>query len=229
MSGKSPTAYWPTPSLIRSLSRAGWGTLGGHSMKGVRATLRALVDLLPDKTGYGTATAWQLAHAAGQSDKWTRGCLKVLEDMGVITWTRGGIIDGRPAPSFFQIVKSALVNLIKAARHASDTARKDHKKKTDERIATLKPHVTIFNGKRFRRSRHAEVSANLRPPYGGTSSNVPTERKSIDLHRAESERAKRAQASLMDEMERAERRAASLDALAEIKVMLRGKGMRLNR
>lgn len=229
MSGKSPTAYWPTPSLIRSLSRAGWGTLGGHSMKGVRATLRALVDLLPDKTGYGTATAWQLAHAAGQSDKWTRGCLKVLEDMGVITWTRGGIIDGRPAPSFFQIVKSALVNLIKAARHASDTARKDHKKKTDERIATLKPHVTIFNGKRFRRSNHAELSANLRPPYGGTSSNVPTERKSIDLHRAESERAKRAQASLMDEMERAERRAASLAALAELKAILRGKGMRLPR
>ena len=229
MSGKSPTAYWPTPSLIRSLSRAGWGTLGGHSMKGVRATLRALVDLLPDKSGYGSATAWQLAHAAGQSDKWTRGCLKVLEDMGVIKWTRGGIIDGRPEPSFFQIVKSALVDLIKTARHASDTARKDHKKKTDERLATLKPHVTIFNGKRSRRSNHAELSSNLRPPYGGTSSNVPTERKSIDLHRAESERAKRAQASLMDEMERAERRAASLDALADIKAMLRGKGMRLNR
>lgn len=225
MSTKKPTAYWPTPSLIRSLSRAGWGELGGHSMKGVRATLRALVDLLPDKTAMGSATAWQLAHAAGQSDKWTRRCLDVLEAMDVITWSRGGIINGRPAPSFFQIVKSKLVELIHAARPKSDAARKEHQTRTDKRLAELKPGVNIFRGKQKRRSAHAELGASLRPPYGGTSSSVPTVGGVIDLNRTQTERAQRAQATLFDEMERALARAASKDAISALKTLLRGKGI----
>ncbi|WP_311777458.1 hypothetical protein [Trueperella abortisuis] len=225
MSSKSPTAYWPTPSLIRSLSRAGWGELGGHSMKGVRATLRALVDLLPDKSGMGKATAWQLAHAAGQSDKWTRRCLGLLEDIGVITWHRGGIINGRPAPSYFQIIKTKLVELIHAARPASDTRRKAHQERTNQRIATLKPGVNIVHGKQKRRSKHVELGASLRPPYGGTSSSVPTVRGVIDLNREQTERAQRAQATLFDQQERAKARAASKDAIDALKTMLRGKGI----
>lgn len=186
MTVSNPTPFWPVPSLIRSLSRAGWGDLGGHALKGVRATLRAVVDHVSDKSGIGSATAWQLAHAAGQSEKWTRRCLGVLESMGLIEWTRGGIIDGRPQPSWFKIVKRALVDLIHAARPRSREAHAQQAAKTRARIADLPAGVTIFrkeNRKQNRRSNHAELSAILHPPKGGYSTGAKAPGRGSDKYR----------------------------------------------
>ncbi|MCI7688936.1 MAG: hypothetical protein MSQ68_00980 [Trueperella pyogenes] len=224
---KEPTAYWPTPSLIRSLSRVGWGELSGREFQGVRSTLRALADLLPDKSGKGAATAYQISEASGLSERWTRRCLNVLEDMGIIKWDRGGVVDGRPAPSWFTIVKNALVVAIHKAREIATGRRLQHREKTASRLQTLKPRARVFNSRQSagsRRSTHAELSASLRPPYGGGSKITPTGNK-INLNRSEADRAAIRQATLMDELERANARRIAKDAVADIKEMLRAKGI----
>lgn len=146
--GWMPTAHAPAPALVRSLANAGWGELGGHSMRGRRVVLDALVKgFLNDKSGSGRATEEQLAEASQYSVRWVRACLNDLEDLGVISWTRGGYRRGRGIPSFFTIVKTRLVELITAARKTKEERVKARAAARDERIAksgaapwaTLKP------------------------------------------------------------------------------------------
>lgn len=111
-----PNASWPLPALLTSLANAGWGDLAGREHAGLRATLRGLEALLPHGSAKGHGTAWQVAQRAGLSERWTRRCLGLLEDLGIIRWQRGTIIDSRPEPSRFTVVKSALVRLIRIAR-----------------------------------------------------------------------------------------------------------------
>lgn len=168
----TPTAHWPLPSLLRSLSRAGWGDLAGRAHQGVRSTLLALANRLPDRGAAGLVTAEQVAAAAGLSERWVRRCMTVLEDAGVIEWQRGGVIDGRPAPSMIRIVKDVLVNLIHAARGDRAKVEAAHRAKTQERIRSAGLSYTMrpprkTRGKQTRRSAHAELSASLSTPKGG--------------------------------------------------------------
>lgn len=112
----TPNASWPLPALLTSLANAGWGDLAGREHAGLRATLRGLEHLLPHGSAKGSGTAWQVAERAGLSERWTRRCLGLLEELGIIRWQRGTIIDSRPEPSCFTVVKSALVRLIRIAR-----------------------------------------------------------------------------------------------------------------
>lgn len=161
MSAATLTAYRPTDSLMTSLSRAGWGDLSGRHMQGIRSTLRALVDLLPHRSGQGLATAPQIADAAGLSERWVRRCLGLLEDAEVITWTRGGVIDGKPAPSYFRISKRVLVALIGGARPMLAAVQRARATKTAARLAGLR--YVKSRGPRNRGSAHAALSASPHP------------------------------------------------------------------
>lgn len=162
------SAHWDTRTLLTSLARAGWGDLSGRANNGVRAYLKALTDLLPYKSGQGLCTAAQVMDAAGYtSDKWARVTLAKLEDLGIVEWTRGGIIDGAPAPGFMRIVKSKLVELIHAARDSHAEKLAARKAKTAERLSRLtKPKARIM-GQRRSAPVHAVVSGSLSTPYGG--------------------------------------------------------------
>lgn len=163
----APTAYAPLPSLLLSLRRAGWGDLTGREWQGLRSTLDGLASLLPHGSGEGWATAEQVATSAGLSSRWVRTRLAQLEAMGVIEWRRGGIVAGKPAPSWFRIAKRVLVELIRAARPlktAKDAARRTA---TNARIAAAR--ALRRPQRQTRRSVHAELSASLPTPSGEDS------------------------------------------------------------
>lgn len=159
------TAHAKTPSLLTSLSRAGWGVLAPREYQGVRATLRGLVDQLDHRTGQGWTTADQVAVSTGLSSRWTRRCMQLLEDLGVIVWHRGGVRDGNPTPSWVRIVKTALLDLIHAARPVRDDAERERRKATRERLAGIR----YMRSQRSHRSGHAELSASPPTPTGEVS------------------------------------------------------------
>jgi hypothetical protein len=163
-----PTAYAPTRDLLTSLARAGWGDLGTREHHGTRAVLAALRDLLPYKSGAGRVTVEQVAQASGYSKRWTATRLELLEDLGVIVWTRGGVTAGTPRPSFIKVLKSTLVELIRAARPMKDAADAARRIATRARIA----HLRFVKG-RSRRSDHVELTADPLSPRGGTTSPLP--------------------------------------------------------
>ena len=138
-----PTAHASVPSLIRSLSRQGWGPLHGRAMKGRANILRALSDaVVDDATGEGKATLWQVAQHAGMSPRHARRCLNTLEDLGLVIWWRGGLYMGRSIPSRFKIVKTALVGLIKQAWDMMNQRTREHAEAEAERLATEGPRQT---------------------------------------------------------------------------------------
>lgn len=157
---KTPTAFWSLPSLLRSLSRAGWGELSAREFQGVRAVLAGLADVLPDKSARGSTTAFQISLTAGRCEKTVRTALARLEELGIIVWYRGGIIDGRPQPSFIEVVKAQLVELISRARHQVKERIEAQRIKTAKRCAGYR---TIFkkNNQYLCRSNHAEITASL--------------------------------------------------------------------
>lgn len=106
---------WSVYQLLDKLRRLGWGPLAGAPWKGARAVLAGLASRLDYRSGTGTTTIEQVAAAAGYGLRWTRQCLTDLEDMGLITWHRGGVVYGRPTPSVFRLNKTMLVDLIAAA------------------------------------------------------------------------------------------------------------------
>jgi len=164
----TPTAHWPLSSLLRSLARAGWGELQGREWQGVRSVLRAVVDSLPDRAGRGTITEPQVAQRAGLSLRWTRRCLHVLEELGIITaWTRGGVHAGRCLPSVLRISKRALCALIEAARPRREAADQQRRSETQQRVSSL------LHAVRFRRSHHAALSAHLPTLAGSPPGNSP--------------------------------------------------------
>lgn len=167
---RPPTAYWPLASLVRSLSRSGWGVLAGRENTGVRTILRVLGDYMDDKTGSGKCTALQLAEASQYSDRWVRRNLYLLEDLGIIVWYRGGIIEGKPAPSIFKVVKSRLVDLIKHARKIADEKTQQKAVAFAGRLAKLrKISPTFVNERHSSRLNHAELSTDLAPLQGRAS------------------------------------------------------------
>ena len=130
------TAGWPLDKLLGALSRAGWDELAGGNMQGVRSTLRALSDLLPHGSATGRTTVSQVADAAGLSVKWAGRCLRVLEECGLIVWTRGQVVAGRPRPGYIKVVKSALVALIQRGRELLPEIQRTRAAETLDRIRT---------------------------------------------------------------------------------------------
>lgn len=160
---KLATRMEPTNVLMVKLTSAGWGDLRPNNLRGVRSILYALVNCLPFKSGQGMATVNQIADKACYSTKWTRHILRELEDLGLITWTRGGIIEGQPAPSGFRIHKEVLADLV-------NSARQTHQERLAERRAQFQERLKGIKNKRwllYRRSDHEEV--NRVPPLNRVS------------------------------------------------------------
>lgn len=168
----TPTAGWKLTSLMTSLTRSGWGELAGRDMQGVRSTLAAVVARVNHGSGIGRSTAWEVSQAAGLSLRWTRRCLHLLEDLGVLVWHRGGVIEGKPQHSVFKIVKARIVDLIMAARPAKDEADAEHSRVTRERVRGLRWQ---YSKARKPRSVHAALSGSSPSPSGGYVGGPPTE------------------------------------------------------
>jgi len=175
-----PSAGWSAPSLMTSLANSGWGELHGRSMQGVRTTLQALVNVLPFGSAKGRATVYDVAERAGLSPKWVARCLRVLEELGVIEWTRGGITVESASkrygtPGWIKVVKRRLVDLIIAARPLNDERYAEHRAATLARIAEIKTKYTRtkIKNQRSRRSDHVELSAHPTPLRGGTGGQGP--------------------------------------------------------
>lgn len=164
------SAHWSVPSLLTSLANAGWGPLAGRAHQGLRTTLHALTAALPHRSGEGKATAWQIHRRAGLSERWVRYCLHVLEDLGLIEWTPGGVIDGVCQPSHFRIVKAALVDLIRAARATVEGAYRAHREAVERRLAALRSTKWLpspaRNATPAAAPAHAELDSRLPAPRG---------------------------------------------------------------
>jgi hypothetical protein len=159
---RTPTAGQPLHVLIKNLERAGWGDLAGADLRGVRTVLGALCRMLPN--GAGTVTVEQIATTASYSTRWTRHCLTILEDLEIIEWKRGGIVEGNPSPSFMRIDKRAVAALVILARDLRDTALEQLRQLTRARIAGLRA-LNIRTRHRKRRSLHMAARSDL-PPTG---------------------------------------------------------------
>lgn len=166
------TAARPADSLMTSLARAGWGDLSGRHLAGVRTTLRALVDLLPHGSAAGFVTAPQVADVANLSERWVRRCMQLLEDAGLITWTRGGVAFGQPQPSHVRISKRLVVEIIRGARPMLAAIQRARAERTAARVRGLQGIVRTRDAHR-RRSGHAELSASLHPLRGEEPTSAP--------------------------------------------------------
>lgn len=147
---------------------SGWGILSARRYQGVRATLRALVDELPHGSGEGMVTAYKISRSTGHCDRWTRECLKALEELGVISWTRGGIVDGRAQASFIRIIKKRLVALIREAKEMEQAVRREYRARVAARCEHFQRR-TVFAKRNTKTPSliHAELSSRNTPLTGG--------------------------------------------------------------
>ena len=170
----SVTASWPLPRLVSAIARAGWDELAGRRGGGYRAVLRALADLLPERSAVGLVTAPQIADAAGITERWARHILTGLEEAGVIAWTRGTIVDGRPQPSLIKVSKKVLAALVQRSRSTKDARLAARAAETSKRIRETLRMRTLYRSQRRRPAPaaspapRAELSATL-PPFRGGS------------------------------------------------------------
>lgn len=134
--------WMPLHSLVDSLARAEWGPLAGAEWRSSRVVLETLSRIAwEQKTSRSAAvltTAGQISQRAAYSERWTRVTLQVLEEIGVLEWHRGGIIEGTPRPSVFKVIKSKLVELILCARLSHDAADERRRLATRIRLAQLR-------------------------------------------------------------------------------------------
>ena len=153
-------------SLVGELEAAGWGTLAPREFHGVKVVLQTLV-----RYSYAdrviVATANQVADRAAHSPRHVRRCLHLLEDMGVIVWTRGHIEAGRPRPGWFRVKRSALAQLVAHARDMAKERRARRALETRHRIQTTVRNSTLWTRKRHKPlSVHADMASTL-PLRGG--------------------------------------------------------------
>lgn len=122
MTNAAQTAY----QLVDALRRAGWGVLRGSENRCARSLLETLVgtmrSLKTDRRGYMTITASQLADRAGYSERHVRRWLPILEELGLLSWSRGWIEEGKPQPGAMKLNKNVLVKYVNDARKEYDEA-----------------------------------------------------------------------------------------------------------
>ena len=134
---RRPSCAMPLSRLVAWLRRQGWGALDAPRQGGLRSVVTALGDVLDDVTGEGDTTVEQVAAAAGLRERWTRETLYLLEDLGVITWRRGGVRYGRPCPSRIRVSKRTLCLLIEGAQETRTRALIEHAVRTRQRLAAF--------------------------------------------------------------------------------------------
>lgn len=147
---------WTCYQLIASLAHRGWGPLR-EGIPGLVHILQAISHTVDPYTGTGYTTAPQLADAAYKSERWVRHCINQLDVLGVIEWYPGGIKDGRPAPSFVKIVKTALVELIEVAQETHDARILERRAKFEARVRRLPRRGWVRNPKAINRRRMREA------------------------------------------------------------------------
>nr|DAQ55685.1 MAG TPA: helix-turn-helix domain protein [Bacteriophage sp.] len=122
MANAGQTAY----QLVDALRRAGWGILRGSENRCARSLLETLAGtmrtLKTDRRGYMTITAAQLADRAGYSERHVRRWLPILEELGLLSWSRGWIEEGKPQPGAMKLNKTVLVKHVTDARKEYDEA-----------------------------------------------------------------------------------------------------------
>lgn len=109
----------PLTSIVRSHARAAWGGFD----RCMASAMQGLAVLLPSKSGEGWTSGPQLAETTLRSERWCREGLKRLEAAGVVAWTRGGIVEGRAAPSWVRVDKKAYLALIADAKQGRPRRR----------------------------------------------------------------------------------------------------------
>lgn len=152
MTARPLTAGAPLDFLVRrlNLSENGAGQL--ERRHGV--ILQNLSHRLNYKSGEGKVTIEQLC--VGYKPRWVRQTMNELEQLGLITWRRGGVRAGKCVPSFVRVHKARLVELIRssvpelvelraaratarAARIAGLTTSFPHKRRSDHAAVTTAP------------------------------------------------------------------------------------------
>lgn len=162
------SAAQPLPDLVSALRRAGWGPIAGPEYRPARAVLDALSSNARwagmDRAGTVAITASQLADAAGYSLRHLRRWMPILEDIGLIEWHRGGVVEGRPRPGLLKVVKRVICQWIKDARPANDARIERRRRETLARLKTLRMRrIPPF---RRKAEVHADMASAL-PPYQG--------------------------------------------------------------
>lgn len=156
----SLTAGTSSHVLLDALERAGWGNLAGSDFRGITGVYAALIRMLDGKSGQGKATVWQIAERSRYGERWTRRCLHVLEELELIEWHRGGVVDGKPVPSWFRVSKRALLILVSIARTRDGERRTERQADTRARISHYRLRRTR-RGHQKRRSVHAALQPDL--------------------------------------------------------------------
>ena len=136
----TPNAGWPVYTLLGRWSRSGWSVLSGRSYQGARSVLRGLADAITDARDSRSSvkiTVWQLSERAGLSERWTGFLLGYLERLGLITWWRGRIINGKAVPSRITIQRQRLAALVRDALHLGDKKDCKHVADVAARIAKM--------------------------------------------------------------------------------------------
>lgn len=164
-----PNAAQTTYQLIDALRRAGWGILKGSENRCARSLLETLAGtmrtLKTDGRGYMTITAAQLADRAGYSERHVRRWLPILEDLGILSWSRGWIEDGRPQPGSMKINKKVLVKLVNDARIEYDQsilplrAARTRARLAKLRLLRIKPYQTRSNARADMKSRLTSIES----------------------------------------------------------------------
>jgi hypothetical protein len=139
--------------IHRRFTRHGTGGLSGRVWFTSLAVLSWLVLTAGDNgPGVVVTTAGEIADALGCCERTVRRALARLEGVGVIDWTRGGILAQRPTPSAVRISKTRLVELTAAGVDRITAVRAARAVDTAERIAEVGRDVDT-NRRRVVRSR----------------------------------------------------------------------------
>lgn len=157
------SANQPLGDLVAALSRAGWGPLRGAENRCARAILEAIARNSKfeklDRAGMTRITLNQIADRAGYSDRHVRRWMPVLEDLGLITYHRGGVKDGKPEVGALRVSKKLLVRWIMEARETYNRLLARRQEETAKRLASLR-NLRI-RGQVFLANVHADMASSL--------------------------------------------------------------------
>lgn len=188
-----------TYQLVDALRRAGWGILRGSENRCARSLLATLAgtmrSLKTDARGYMTITAAQLAARAGYSERHVRRWLPILEDLGILSWSRGWIEEGKPQPGSMKLNKNALVKIVNDARVEYDEAVLPLRAaKTKARLARLrllriKPYARRCQGRAdmtsglssYERAARTAAPRSLKPSKQTTSNTSIADTKGTEM------------------------------------------------